>query len=206
MGDKYDYFKLLERARSKLPERVIRRERFEIPKADVIVEGRNTILRNFADIVSKLNRDQNHILQYLLRELGTAGVVDGRRAIFKRKLTGEEIDEKIDEYARIYVLCPECGRPDTVLVKEGRILMIECMACGAKRAISGKRVAKIQPRIDVRVGHEYDVLVEGVGGKGDGVAYIGDYTIFIPGVSRGSRVRVKIERISGKIAHGRVVR
>ena len=35
-------------------------------------------------------------------------------------------------------LCPECKKPDTKLEKEGRVIFIRCMACGAKHPVKSK--------------------------------------------------------------------
>ena len=74
---KYDYGKLLKRAEKALPKDAIVKERFEMPKAAVFYEGKTTILRNLSDIASKTNREVDHLFSYLLKELGTAGEVEG---------------------------------------------------------------------------------------------------------------------------------
>nr|1K81_A Chain A, PROBABLE TRANSLATION INITIATION FACTOR 2 BETA SUBUNIT [Methanocaldococcus jannaschii] len=33
------------------------------------------------------------------------------------------------------VICRECGKPDTKIIKEGRVHLLKCMACGAIRPI-----------------------------------------------------------------------
>lgn len=40
--------------------------------------------------------------------------------------------------------------------------------------------------------------------KGDGVARMFDYIIYVPGTSKGSRVNVKVAKITGKVAYGNV--
>ena len=76
-----DYDALLKRARESLPERVITRERFKVPEIDVFIEGKTTVLRNFDEIASAINREPSQILVYLLRELGTAGSIDGNNSL-----------------------------------------------------------------------------------------------------------------------------
>src|SRR5438046_10252445 len=94
------------------------------------------------------------VLTYLLRELGTAGALEGRRVVFKSKVTPQQIEDRVESYVEAYVLCQECGRPDTRLVKEGRIAMLECDACGARRPVKAvKKAANVEeaPIIDGRV-------------------------------------------------------
>jgi translation initiation factor 2 subunit 2 len=40
---------------------------------------------------------------------------------------------------------------------------------------------------------------------GDGVAKIDRYVIFVPGVTKGVRVKIRIEKVSGTTVVGRVV-
>ena len=63
------YDQLLQRAKQALPRALSSGERFAIPEADIVVEGKTTILRNFEDIVAAINRDPQMVLTYLLREL-----------------------------------------------------------------------------------------------------------------------------------------
>ena len=71
------------------------------------------------------------ILKFLMRELGTAGNVDGSRAILQGKFTHYLINERIEDYVDKYVICHECNRPDTKIIREGRIFLLKCSACGA---------------------------------------------------------------------------
>src|SRR3970040_2085365 len=73
-----DYEQLLKRAKAALPKALSSGERFKVPEADIVVEGKTTILRNFEDICATIRRDPNQVLTYLLRELGTAGGEGGR--------------------------------------------------------------------------------------------------------------------------------
>ena len=78
-----------------------------------------------------MNRDPQHLLKFLMRELGTAGNVDGSRAILQGKFTHYLINERIEDYVDKYVICHECNRPDTKIIREGRIFLLKCSACGA---------------------------------------------------------------------------
>ncbi len=131
------YDELLERAYSMLPEKVISRDRFEIPRVSVQKEGSRTIVKNFGVIAKTINRSEEHLYKYLVRSLGTAGVVESGRLILQGKFTDREIQKEIDDYVRTYVLCKECGAPDTEFVREERVLFVKCLACGAKHSVKG---------------------------------------------------------------------
>jgi translation initiation factor 2 subunit 2 len=134
----YNYENLLKKAKASLPSTTTQTERFEIPKVQGHVQGNKTIISNFNQICSILRRDQQHLLKYLQRELATPAQIDGPRLILGRKLLSSLINQKIEQYTNNFVICPECKKPDTKLIKEDRIYFIKCMACGAKHPIKAK--------------------------------------------------------------------
>ena len=133
-----DYKKLLERARKNIPKSVLSKERFEIPKVKGHIEGNKTIISNFKEIYTVFRREPKHLLKYLQRELAAPGYIQENRLIFGRKISSELINQKVIKYAEEFVLCPECKKPDTILKKEQHVLIIKCMACGAKHPIKSK--------------------------------------------------------------------
>jgi len=113
-------------------------ERFEIPKVKGHIEGTKTIITNFSQICDIIRRDKQHVLKYLFKELATPGIIDGERLILNRKLSSALMNEKIESYVREFVICPECKKPDTELKKEGRVMFLHCLACGAKHSVRTK--------------------------------------------------------------------
>ncbi|MFA4934642.1 MAG: translation initiation factor IF-2 subunit beta [Candidatus Methanoperedens sp.] len=194
-----DYLANLDRALKQLPEIKGSGERFVVPEPKLLTEGRTTVLENFAGIADKLNREPGHIFKFLLRELGTAGKIDGSRGIFQKRITSGVITELINAYVKEYVICSECGRPDTHLMKSERILTLRCDACGAHRPVT-KRRAVIVKEDALTEGESYDVRIDAVGSKGDGIAKKDKYTIYVPGVVKGDTVKIKIKKITGNLA------
>ena len=200
------YDQLLQRAKQALPRALSSGERFAIPEADIVVEGKTTILRNFEDIVAAINRDPQMVLTYLLRELGTAGAQEGRRVVFKGKVTAQQVADRVKAYVDAYVICSECGRPDTRLVKEGRVAILECDACGASRPVKAmKKQAKVEEAALVE-GQVYELMIQDIGKKGDGIAKKDKYIIYVPGTAKGNIVKVFVEKIIGLMAFGRIHR
>jgi len=126
------YEELLNNAMEKLPKTVVTASRYELPKVKGHVEGNKTIIINFNQICSTLNRDVQHVLKYLLKGLATPGKLEDHRLIFGRKLSSTLINAKIEEYANKFVLCYDCKKPDTKLITENRVIYLKCTACGAK--------------------------------------------------------------------------
>ncbi|RZN44753.1 translation initiation factor IF-2 subunit beta [archaeon] len=131
----YDYEKLLDDARDSLPQNLFEGSRFEMPKIKAFVVGNKTIIKNFREIVNTLRRDENHIMKFLLGEMATSGNIEGSQAVFQGKFTQSFIQDKLQKYADNFVLCMECKKPDTTIVKEGRIYFLRCEACGAKHPL-----------------------------------------------------------------------
>ncbi len=200
--DVFDYETLLERAKKKLPHTLESHDRFQVPEPDVMIEGKTTVIRNFGDIVETLRREPDHLLGFLLRELGTAGTIEGRRVVFKGKVATAQVADRIKNYVDEYVLCSECNRPDTKILKDGRVLILVCETCGAHRPVHVKKQVKAAEAKEVEAGQTYDVMIEDVGKKGDGIARKGPFIIYIPGTAKGSQVKVKIEKVSGTVAFG----
>lgn len=113
-------------------------ERFEIPKIEGHLEGNKTILTNLQQIASHIRRNINHLLKYLLRELATSGAIKGNRVIFQTKVSSIKINEKIKDYVGEFVICKECGKPDTELTKQEKFMFVHCLACGAKHSVRSK--------------------------------------------------------------------
>lgn len=133
-----EYEKLLKKAVSELPESAKLTERFEVPKVKGHLEGNKTIISNFSQIANTLRRDIEHLLKYVLKEIAAPGKISGNRVIIGRKVGASEINEKIKQYAQEFVLCNECGKPDTEIIKEGGFNYLKCHACGSKHPVKSK--------------------------------------------------------------------
>ncbi len=131
-----DYEELLKRGRSLLPESVLTKERFEVPKIRGHIQGNKTVLSNFYQISDMLSRDSDHMLKFVLKELATPGEEKKPLVLLGRKVNASIINEKIDLYFKKYVVCKECGRPDTSLIRQERQASIKCNACGAKYPVN----------------------------------------------------------------------
>jgi translation initiation factor 2 subunit 2 len=135
MSDLPSYEELLKKGLKKVPKEAEAKERFEIPKAQILRAGQKTIITNFTEIASHLRREQNHVLKFLLKELATSGELSGPRLTVIGSFSEDAVNSKIDKYAKAYVFCTECKKPDTKLVKEGEYMIMKCEACGARHPV-----------------------------------------------------------------------
>lgn len=130
-----NYENLLEKAYEEVKIVDKSSERFEIPKVQGHVTGNNTFITNFSTIADYLRRSPEHLTKFLLKELAVSGRLDKGRLILKTKLNSAKVNEKIEKYAKEFVICPVCSKPDTEVISEKGIKIKHCLACGAKSPI-----------------------------------------------------------------------
>lgn len=133
-----DYEQLLNEAYGKVKKSESSGERFEIPKIEGHFEGKKTILTNFFQIASHLRRNPEHFQKFILKEVAASGQKEGDRLVLNMTVPSAKINQKIEQYVKEFVLCEQCGKPDTELTKEDRLSFIKCMACGAKHSVRSK--------------------------------------------------------------------
>ena len=132
------YESLLNKAYAKVKVVSSSGERFEIPKVSGQVQGKNTIITNITAIANYLRRPLDHLAKFLQKELAASGKIENDRLILNTKLNSEKVNEKISFYAKEFVICLECGKPDTEIITEKGIKFRHCLACGAKSPIRRK--------------------------------------------------------------------
>ena len=131
------YDELLDQAYSKV-KKVKNNERFEIPKIEGHTQGSKTTLTNFSEVCKSLRRKPEHISKFLIKELGVPGKLEGDRLVLNKKISISNVNEKIPLYVKEFVICKECGKPDTELEKKDRFVFVHCLACGAKHSVRAK--------------------------------------------------------------------
>jgi len=131
-----DYDEQLERALEEKPDIAAKESRFEVPDPNMRTEGNVTVFENFQELLDRVDRPEDHVLKFLQDELGTSAQIDERGRV---RLTGEfnesRVTAVIEEYVDQYVICPECGLPDTHLTTEQGAELLECDACGARSSV-----------------------------------------------------------------------
>lgn len=153
----YTYEELLDRVfgilREKNPELTGERRRTVLKPPQVAREGtKKTVFTNFMDLCKAMNRQHEHVSNYLLAELGTSGSLDGQqRLIVKGRFLPKGFETVLRRYVNEYVLCPGCKSVDTLLDRDSatRLMHLRCQQCGASRtvqAIKSGFVARVTRR------------------------------------------------------------
>ncbi len=130
-----EYEKLLDNIYENLPKNQASAERFEMPKFEYFTEGNKTIIKNFKMSVDRIRRDYVMVSKYLSKELAVPVEMKEERLILQRKIVGDMLNKKLEEFVKKYVVCKECNRPDTHISEEHHIRFLVCEACGAKSTI-----------------------------------------------------------------------
>jgi|SaaInlStandDraft_3_1057020.scaffolds.fasta_scaffold102403_2 translation initiation factor 2 subunit 2 len=132
MAWNYTYDQLLKKAYSSIPKTSKETSRFEVPTISGGFEGNRTHVSNLKQIASKLGRDINHLMKFLLKDLATTGEWKGNNFYFVGKFNSRMLNEKVAKYVKEFVTCNQCEKPDTEIHKEKGITFKQCQACGAR--------------------------------------------------------------------------
>lgn len=149
----YHYQELLDRVfnilRENNPELAGDRRRTVMRPPQVLREGtKKTVFVNFMDLCKTMHRQPDHVMTFLLAELGTSGSLDGQqRLVVKGRFAPKNFEGILRRYINDYVICLGCKSPDTILSKENRLFFLRCEKCG-----SGRSVAAIKTGFVARVG------------------------------------------------------
>ena len=58
----------------------------------------------------------------------------------------------------------------------------------------------------VKVGEEYDVMISAVGGKGDGIAKVKGFVLFVSGAKKGDFLKVRITKVLANVGFAESVK
>ncbi len=126
-----EYNKMLDRLYMQLPQAEGSGERFEIPRLESYIQGHKTIVKQFSQAMKAVGRDEKQVLKFITKELGTAATINEGRLVLNGKFFPDQINKMFTNYVKIFVLCPECGKPDTKSKDQSGVKMLKCEACGA---------------------------------------------------------------------------
>ncbi|XP_009416325.1 eukaryotic translation initiation factor 2 subunit beta isoform X2 [Musa acuminata AAA Group] len=140
----YKYEELLGRVfnilREHNPDLAGDRRRTVMRPPQVLREGtKKTVFVNFMDLCKTMHRQHEHVMNFLLAEMGTNGSLDGQqRLVVKGRFAPKNFEGILRRYVNEYVICNGCKSPDTILSKENRLFFLRCEQ--ARRLQSGLRI------------------------------------------------------------------
>src|SRR3989338_947990 len=128
---------MLDHAYTQLPEKTLKKERFEMPFIECFQQGTKTIVVNFAPVIKALNRDLGHAMKFITKQTAVPAQADGTRLILKGRFSPDEMQKLVNEYITRFVLCSECSRPYTKIIDQKGVKLLKCEACGAHTPVRG---------------------------------------------------------------------
>jgi translation initiation factor 2 subunit 2 len=130
---------LINRMYDELDEIKKSRTKLVLAKPKVNRSNRKTVITNFRSICIKLNRREVDVQSFYEKELQKKTSIDQNGILL---ISGNFKDCGIQNvlmcYIKNYVLCTECSSNNTELIKENRILQLNCKSCKSKKAINYK--------------------------------------------------------------------
>lgn len=132
-----DYEELLDKAYKIIPREALEHKRFEIPRAESMIQGKKTFVKNINIVIKEMRRDKKHFLKYLTKETATSVTESGPNIIINGKIGAIQLNKLIESYFKQFVICPECEKPDTKIITQQGTKLMKCEACGAISPVKG---------------------------------------------------------------------
>lgn len=112
--------------------------RYKMPAVFGKIEGRGngikTVIPNILEVGLSLHRNPSEVNKFFGCELGsqTTYSEETERAVVNGAHTDKALQDLIHRYVEIFVLCPNCGLPETEYKIKNECIFHKCAACGAK--------------------------------------------------------------------------
>jgi translation initiation factor 5 len=115
--------------------------RYKMPSVVGKIEGKGngikTVIFNITELALSLHREPTEVNKFFGCELGAQTTYNEAddRAVVNGAHMDQELQQCVHKYVEKFVLCPECGLPETTYsIKQGCIYH-RCAACGAKEMV-----------------------------------------------------------------------
>jgi len=126
-----DYNSLLDRLYMSLPPKTLESTRFELPTVDSIVQGKQTIWKNFSKCAKDLKRDEGQMYKFVMKEISTASTMVNGTLVLNGIFNNFKMNKILEKYLKFFVLCSACKKPDTSIATHNGVKILKCSACGA---------------------------------------------------------------------------
>ena len=115
--------------------------RYKMPKVYGKLEGRGngskTVIVNISDVALSLHRDAGEVNKFFGTELGAQTTYNAEtdRAVVNGHHSDAVLQQSMHKYIEIFVICPNCGLPETEYKIKSGTIWHKCAACGAKEMV-----------------------------------------------------------------------
>ncbi len=112
-----------------------RYKRDEIEIKVLNINGGNTELSNITIISEQLKDDVELIIKYIKKKINTNINKKNKLHIINKIVIKNELEEILEEYIKMFIICKECGNPEFSKTKTKKEEIRTCKACGTNRII-----------------------------------------------------------------------
>lgn len=115
--------------------------RYRMPVVYGKVEGRGngikTVIPNISEVALSLHRKPSEVNKFFGCELGAQTSYNEKddRAVINGQHTDLELQNMIHKYVEAFVICPNCGLPETDYKIRGGCIYHKCAACGSNEML-----------------------------------------------------------------------
>lgn len=115
--------------------------RYKMPPICIKIEGKGngvkTLISNITTISKSLNRPVVYIIKYAGYELCAQTQCDLKKQkfIINGSYEVQKLQAIVDAFINKYVLCSECGNPETDLIVQKSAVLQLCKACGFRKVL-----------------------------------------------------------------------
>jgi translation initiation factor 5 len=110
-----------------------RYKRDEIEIKVLNTNGGNTELSNIKSISDQLGDDIELIIKYIKKKINTNITKKNNIYIINKIITKNELEDFLEEYIKLFVLCKACGNPEFSKTNTKKEEIRTCKACGINR-------------------------------------------------------------------------
>jgi len=111
-------------------------KKIAIDRPDVSSANKRTFLKNFRNICLKLNRDEEDVRAFFEKELKTAVTINQDGAMVITGMYKQNgITTILTNYINEFIMCKQCKSCDTNLIKEKKILYLNCNKCLSRHSL-----------------------------------------------------------------------
>ena len=114
--------------------------RYRMPRAEVGMERRGTLLKNCGEIARALHRPPQYLAKFCGLLLGCNSEFDEEQkaAVIRGEHLPETVHGLVRKFVDGWVLCGTCNLPETRLEVGKAKVTFDCKACGARRSASAE--------------------------------------------------------------------
>lgn len=134
----YDTIYLIDRLYEQLNQNseLSNKKKISLVRPEVSSANKKTYIKNFKEMCQRLNREMSEVQKFFEDELIAKSSIDAKGALIISGMFKQNGIQKILlNYIKQFVICKECGNGETALLKENRILFLDCKKCLSKKAI-----------------------------------------------------------------------